>query len=142
AALQAMVTRAGEDAVDLNEHTRIEPPPAGLAPVVKPVSKAPPPAPAGKEWKEAISKDGGYSVLLPTGGTQINTKQSLQIPGGPKLDINILGVDFGNDGSYMTMFADAPAGGPQLSPEQRFEGAKQGMLANIPGGKIVKEEKV
>jgi hypothetical protein len=144
AAFQALVTKAGEDSAE--DKGELVPPPAGsvgpakVAP--KPATGAAAAAPPISGWKESISKEGGYTVLLPTGGTTINSKQTVQAPNGSKVELNLNGVQFGDTAGFLVVYADIPAGSPQLSIEQRFEGAKQTMLLGMVGGKVAKEDKI
>jgi hypothetical protein len=141
ATFQALVTRDGGDvAGDLPAHSEIIPSAGGPAKSAAPKSTAA--APAAGPWKESVNAAGGYSVMLPPGGRSISAKQPLQLPDGSKIELNVNGVDLGDAGGYMVIHANLPSGGPQLTNEQRFEGAKQGLLANTPGGKFVKEEKI
>src|SRR5262249_51269097 len=111
ATFQALVTRAGDDAADdLGAHSQIVPPPAGGAAPAKPTapkSTAAPAAagPAVTGWKESNSAEGGYSVSLPTNGKVLNSKQTVQLPTGQKLEFNTNGVEFTNDSGMMVAYA-------------------------------------
>src|SRR5262249_28671955 len=98
--------------------------------------------PAVTGWKESNSAEGGYSVSLPTNGKVLNSKQTVQLPTGQKLEFNTNGVEFTNDSGMMVAYADMSKEVMTSTSDQRFEVVKQMILGMLPGSKIVKEDKI
>jgi hypothetical protein len=109
--------------------TNIQPPPPVQAP--SPTTVA---APAAGEWKEFTSKDGGFTVSLPSTPKEMNHSQPT--PFG-KFDVHAFGVSLpGNVGGFMVMYFDLPeaVAKEQVSDDQLINGFAQGFKASAPAG--------
>ena len=108
------------------------PQPVGTAPATK---GFPPIA----QWKEHSSAEGGFSVLLP--GNPQKAKQTIKSPAGD-LEFNMFLYQHGVLDSAGVVYLTYPPAVVQAGPEAIYAGAKAGATSRVPGGKLIKEEKV
>jgi hypothetical protein len=143
---KALCTAKGKENVIVNSVApRVEPPegtpelrttePPTPVPAQPP---APPAASAPGEWKEFASKDGGYSVLLPTA----NPKENKVAAAGMETVVVQAELPAGQ-GAYMVIHADLP---PAVTQQPNFadlmwENVPKQVEANVPGAKITGEPK-
>ncbi len=92
-------------------------------------------------WKEFSSKVGKFSVTIP--GTPTEATQVYQSPIGP-ITVHMFTVPAANNaGAFVTAFADYPVHADQkIDVEKGLDGARDGLLKNIPGSKLVSEKKI
>ena len=109
-------------------------------PVASQAPAADNPEPLGP-WTDYVSKDGGYSVKFPS--LKINEhKQTVNAPGVGAIAINMAGVELASHGGiYTATFNDYPPA-VQNKPDVVLDGARQGMIASMPGGKVASESVV
>ncbi len=152
----AMCTIAGgEDLDDIDKIAPVVPDdnPAAPPPGMGPEAPSPPPplAPpvdkpeAGNTtqplvWSDYVSKEGGFTIRTP--GTVKEQAVAVKTPVG-EVTFHMCQVLLPNgSGAFVVSYNDIPPQGPALADDARFDGARAGMLANIPGAKLVSETKL
>lgn len=145
---QAMCTIAGEDKISNLEKEAPEVQPEETAqpelkteqPAARPVVKKPETGNT-KDWKEYTSKEGGFSVRMPTGKLLQQTQQ-VNTPAG-KLTIHIYGVGVSEGtGTFITMYTDYPPAVVAGGADRVLDGAKSGVSAFVKDAKITHESKI
>ncbi len=108
-------------------------------PAAEPVGAGDGPKKLGPEWKMFTPAAGGFSAALP--GEPKEMKVNGQSPAGP-IEVVFYAVERGGE-AFIISGHDLPAGADAPARVQLvLDGSKQGMMANLPGAKLVEEKKI
>jgi hypothetical protein len=93
------------------------------------------------EWKEFVSKEGGFSVVMP--GTPTSGTQVAKTPIGA-VTVHLFAAEVKNQGrAYLVTYNDVPElAGQPVDVEKGLDGSRDGILANMPGSKLLEEKKI
>ena len=89
------------------------------------------------EWKTFTSPDKAFSVLMP--GVPKSKEQTVA---GTNQTMTIHVVDLQSKAYLASVVTVPPGEFADVSLEQRFAGAREGMLKNTPNGKLLSETKI
>ena len=96
------------------------------------------PGKLGPGWSEFAAPGGKFRVTLP--GTPQEIKHTAPSPAGP-IEIRIYAVERAGRASYLVSMNELPGGGAG-NVEGGLDGARSGMLAQVPGAKLESEKKI
>lgn len=92
------------------------------------------------EWKDFTSEAGKFSVQMP--GVPEEKTQPVNVAKLGNVNMFTYTLEQ-SDGAYMAAYNDYPMGlFAQVSPDKVLDGARDGAVGNVEGGKLVSEQKI